>query len=158
VRRVILALLMSVLCCGAAFAHSGDNDHVRFGSDIRVGQDDTAGDLVCFFCSVEVDGRAGDTVVFFGDVRVNGTANDVVLFGGTLDIGDNAEVHDPVVMGGRIHASSAASIKGERVVFPEIVLLVPLVIVGLMVWFLVWLLRSLFGTRKQRVVYVTQRP
>jgi len=144
---VVLAFFVSIPL------RAEDNDRVSFANDVHIGQDDAAGDIVCFFCSVQMDGSSGDVVVFFGDVSMNGTSSDNVVFGGTLHVGDNGAVHDAVVMGGRLIGSPNSVFKGDKVVFPPIFLLLPILVAGLMIWAIVWLLRQLFGNR-QKVVYV----
>jgi hypothetical protein len=155
IRRVavIAALLLAFQLCAFASSRSG-RDLAQFGSNIEVPEGEQVGDVACFGCSVRVRGTAGDVAVFGGSVYVTGTANDVAVFGGNANV-EGGVVHDTAIIGGRLRVTGDGVVRGERAVFPPVVLLVPLIVLGLMIWALVVLLRWLFGGRRQRrVIYV----
>ncbi|MGB6974994.1 MAG: hypothetical protein WBD67_09965 [Terracidiphilus sp.] len=148
---LVPALLLAVLALVATPAHA-DRDAVQFGSDIHVAPGSSVHDAVCFFCSVDAQGPVEhDIVVFFGDVHVHTLANhdivnffgdiqvdnnatvshDVVSFFGGVRLGDNASIgNDMVVMFGSIRAAASATIAGNRVFQPFWILLIPLCILG----------------------------
>ncbi len=77
-----------------AFAR-GDNDRVSVGSDITVAEGETAGDIVCVFCSVRVHGDVmGDVAVFLGSVTVDAgrSIRAMPRLGGDLNLGEGASV------------------------------------------------------------------
>ncbi len=136
---------------------SSRRDAVHFGENIAVHEDDAVRDAVCFFCSVEGAGDMRDIVVFFGNAKLAGSARDVVVFGGAVRLGSQATTHDVVLMGGRLFAAPGSAIRGDRVVFPPVFLLIPLLGLALLVWLVVMLLRWLFTRNPRRVVYVAPR-
>lgn len=133
------------------------NAAVHFGDNIVVRQEDAMRDAVCFFCSVDARGSVHDVVVFFGNTRLAGQANDVVVFGGNVRLGPDASTDDIVLMGGRLFAESGSTVRGDRVIFPPVILLIPLLVLALAIYLIVILLRYLFTRDKRRVVYVAPR-
>jgi hypothetical protein len=158
IRRVLLVLALSILSVSAFAEDSSRRDAVHFGDSIVVHEDETMRDTVCFFCSVEAEGNVRDVVVFFGSARVGGSANDVVVFGGNTELRANASIHDAVVMGGHLRVEQGTTIRGDRVVFPPAILLVPLLACALVVYLLVLLGRRMFGHPRRQVVYVAAPP
>jgi len=80
--------------------YRGKDELVSLGSDIFIGPNQhVAGDVICIFCDVLVEGTVGQSVVaIFGHVTVNGTvAQDVVAPMGVVTVGPNAYVHQTVV-------------------------------------------------------------
>ncbi len=149
----LLAMLALALSLPALAQQSSGRDAVQFGQKIIVHADDRARDLVCFLCSAQIDGSARDIVVFFGDLNVTGEVNDVVVFGGDAIVAPNGSLHDLVVMGGRLRADPNAVLRGNHVVFPPIILLVPLLVFAGISFLIVMLIRRLFLTKPQRVIY-----
>lgn len=144
-----LTLLLLTLAPLPAFAKS-DNDRVSIGSDITVAEGETAGDLVCIFCSVHVRGDvSGDTVAILGsltvdaDRRING---DAAVIGGDLRLGENAQIGGDVsVVAGDANLGSGASIHGSQSILPgRLWLLVPfapfLILIGI-IWLIVHFVR-----------------
>jgi len=141
----LFALLILTTCTTAR----ADEDIVHFGNSIHVSKDTTAGDVVCFFCSVHIDGKVnGDTVVFFGDVDLEGSSkHDVVNFFGSVHAGNNSSIGEDlvnffgsvrlgenvsvgsnlVVMFGGLQAAQSASVGEDRVLFPAWIFWVPFV-------------------------------
>jgi hypothetical protein len=153
-RRQILsvALLLIALAPLPAFA-KGDNDRVSIGSDITVPEGDTAGDLVCIFCSIHVRGVvSGDTVAILGSLtvdaghRING---DAAIIGGDLTLAEGASIGGDVsVVAGDANLAEGAVIHGSRSIMPgRAWLLVPLapflILIGI-----IWLIVHLVSRRR----------
>ncbi len=161
--RIGLALLL--ICVGLFVGKArAEEDSVQFANKIEVGRDAIFHDVVCFFCSVNVEGTVnGDVLVFFGNVRIDGHANhDVVDFFGTVQAADDANVgqnllsflgsvrlgervtvgKDLVVMFGSLHEASSATHGGDRLVFPGWIFWGPLLVIVLGVSFVVSEFRS----------------
>lgn len=151
-RRVSIVCALFLLLSSAAFAQS--RDEVRFGQDVTVPDQQTVHDVVCFLCSVRVDGAAhGDVVVFAGNIYLNGTVHgDVVDFGGRLTLTENASVgRGVVVFGGRLNQNPGSTIGRDTVVFPPVIFLPIIVAILAVVGGVIFLLRLLF--RRSSGVY-----
>jgi hypothetical protein len=132
-----LAILVVAFAASTLHAAAEDRDRVSFGDRIVVGEGETIGDAVCFFCSVESHGTIrGDVVSFFGGVRTNQPVHgDVVSFGGNVSLDDGASVDgDLVIFGGSLHKSSDARTSQSEVIFPAIIFAIPLLIIGAIIW------------------------
>lgn len=137
-------LLAAVLPASAA-------DQVHFGQDIKISANETAGDLVCFLCSVDVQGEVhGDIVVFGGSLHLNGPANqDVVVFGGGVNMEDTAEIgQDLVVFGGRLNGASSNAVHGDTVIFPILIFLPGFLVLFAFVWGAFVLIRWIIDHRR----------
>lgn len=144
-RRVSAVCAFLLLCASAAFAQS--RDEVRFGQDVTVPGEQTVHNIVCFLCSVHVDGAVhGDIVVFAGNVYLNGAAHgDVVDFGGHVTLTSNAGVgRGVVVFGGRLNQDPGSTIGRDTVVFPPVIFLPIILVIAAMVAAVVFVLRYLF--------------
>ena len=148
----------------AAVPAHADRDEVQFGSNIVVPPGSSVHDAVCFFCSVDGQGTLDhDVVVFFGNVHITGHANhdvvdffgdvrldnnatishDLVSMVGSVHLGENAAIgNDMVAMFGSVYNADSASVGGNRVVQPAWLLMIPLIILGSIVAFIVSLYRS----------------
>lgn len=144
----LLALAPSSL--SATVLSSGSPDHVGFGNTITVSDGESAGDLVCMFCTVRIHGNvSGDVVTLFGDVQVDrdrAISGDMVVVGGNLSLPDQARIDGSlVVFGGDFTQPSTATVHGDRVLFTGtgwlIVLLLPLLIPIGVVWLIVYIVR-----------------
>ncbi|KUO53122.1 MAG: hypothetical protein APF76_03525 [Desulfitibacter sp. BRH_c19] len=108
------------------------DDIVRFGGGVKVGDEQTAQNVVAFGGPVKVEGAVnsvvafggsvrstgiikGDTVAFGGGVNLDGpVAGNVVAFGGGVALGENAVVNgDIVVLGGKVSKHPSATVSGE---------------------------------------------
>jgi hypothetical protein len=139
--RRLCALWVLVAACTLPAAASDRRDIVHFGDNILVGQDETAGDLVCFLCSVEAKGNVqGDVVVFLGSVHLDeGSRGDMVVFGGDVWLnGDASIAHDLVVFGGALHPAERQRVGGETVIFPPVIFL-PIVLVIAAIFWGIWM-------------------
>jgi hypothetical protein len=163
-RPTLVAFMLFASLGFAATPARADRDAVQFGSNIEVPANSSVHDAVCFFCSVNAEGTIDhDVVVFFGDVHIAGHANhDVVNFFGDVRLDDNATIthdlvsffgvvrlgedasvgNDLVAMFGGIRSPGSATVGGNRVVQPAWVLLIPLMILGGLVAFIVSLVRG----------------
>jgi hypothetical protein len=157
VRQNVLLFFLMILVAVPAMALRDGEDHVQFGSNVVVHEGETAGDIVCFFCSVDVEGKASDVVVFLGNAKINGDTGDVVVLGGRATLTSNATTQD-VVVGGRVDADPNAVIRGDRTTFTPLFVVLPFIVFAIMVWLFVLLLKAIFGRPRQRVIYVPQPP
>jgi hypothetical protein len=93
------------------------DDRVSVGHSIHIGPDETANDVVCVGCSVDLEGEAfGNVVAVGGSVRVKGTAHgDAVSIGGSVDVSSEGEVQgEGVAIGGSIDVDEGGQILGQR--------------------------------------------
>jgi hypothetical protein len=156
--RALICLLLAAVAIGPMRAHAA-SDAVQFGSDINVSADHPVHDVVCFFCSVKIDGEVtGDVVVFFGGVHIDGKAQrdvvnffgqtrlaensivgrDLVNFFGSVRAGENAQIgRSLVIMFGSLHAPASLSIGKDRFVQPAWLLWIPFLILVMIVMFIV---------------------
>ena len=134
----------------ASFLSHGDHDKVAFGETITVDEGETAGDIVCAFCTVRVRGDlSGDMVTFFGTTELadgKAISGDVVVFGGGLKLGSESQVRgDLVLFAGDLEQAGSAVIHGDRVVLAGggwlLLFLVPLLIPVGVIWLIVHLIR-----------------
>lgn len=150
--------LLLALLFAASLPAFASNDEVHFGQNIRIPSGSSAGDVVCFLCSVEAEGEVqGDIVVFGGNLRLQAPAHqDVVVFGGSVSMGEDASIgQDLVVFGGSLNTSQHATIGGDRVVFPFAIFIPFILAFVAMLWGLFLLIRWLID--RFRPVYIPQR-
>ncbi|HZB88782.1 MAG TPA: hypothetical protein VE291_09015 [Terracidiphilus sp.] len=173
-RILILSLLLAAVALAARPAFA-DRDEVQFGTNITIPAGGSVHDAVCFFCSVDAIGTVDhDVVVFFGNVHVAAHSNhDVVVFFGTVRADDNASIGhdlvnffgnvrlgenvsvggDMVSMFGATHAADTVSVAGSRVLQPGWVLLIPLLILGSMIYGVVSAVRCGCSRRQYMAAY-----
>jgi hypothetical protein len=154
---LLLATLLVVLATPQAL-HAREGDQVHFGRSIDVGEDESAGSLVCIACSIRVEGSCQDVVAIGGSIAVDGAVKgDVAAVGGSIILDDNASVSgDVVAVGGRVSRHPTATVKGEinqeSGVFLFVgIFLVPLIPLALIVALVVWLVRRNRSTAPARV-------
>ncbi|HTW61457.1 MAG TPA: hypothetical protein VMD55_06570 [Terracidiphilus sp.] len=172
-RRFLTICLLGAALAACAVPARADEDAVEFFHNIEVTQDAPVADAVCFFCNVSVDGKVnGDVVVFFGNVRLNGdvqgdlvkffgnvtaadnssVGGDLVSFFGNVRLGENVAVgQDLTCLFGDIHSAQSATVHGDRVAIPAMVLYLPVLVVGLVVWVIIYELRE--HRRRQLMQY-----
>ena len=145
-----LLLAVVFLLVALTPAARADQDRVSFGGDITVAEGETAGDIVCGFCSVHIHGDVkGDIAVLFGTVTVDPTHNisgDVAILGGDLNLAPETEVGgDVAIMAGNANMASEATIRGDRTVLPGkgwlLVPFAPLLILIGIIWLIVYMVR-----------------
>ena len=133
---VALGLLVVVANSRLAAAEGG-RDRVSFANRIVINDGDSVGDVVCFFCSVEAHGPiTGDVVTFLGNLKsTQSVQGDVVAFGGNVVLADGAGINgDLVVFGGDVRKSVGSRVGADQVVFPAAIFLVPVLILGGIIW------------------------
>jgi hypothetical protein len=149
-QRLLFAAVLLLFVSTPAFAKGSGNDRVSIGSEITVAEGETAGDLVCVFCSIRVHGDvSGDVVAILGSVTVDagrGIHGDIAVIGGDLDLGEGASVGGDVsVVAGDASLASGATIHGSRTIFPGrfwlLLPLIPLLIPIGIIWLIVYLVR-----------------
>jgi len=95
---------------------SGD-DRVSFGRSIRLEKGESAGEVVCIACSIDVAGTAsGNAVAVGGSVHVTGTVDgDAVSVGGSVRVEDGGVVDgDGVAVGGTAEVANGGEILGRK--------------------------------------------
>lgn len=128
--------------------HARNGDQVHFGQSITVGEDESAGSLVCMGCSIRMEGTSEDVIAIGGSIMVDGTVKgSLVAIGGGVLLGDNASVSEDVVtIGGHLSRHPNAVVKGDvseqsGALLLLGVFLVPLLPVVLIIALIVWLVR-----------------
>ncbi|QNI34035.1 hypothetical protein H7849_09090 [Alloacidobacterium dinghuense] len=119
-------------------------DRVSFMHDIDISDTDEADDAVCFLCSIRVNGKVnGDAVAFLGGIHVNGEINgDAVSFLGDVAMGDQSRIGgDCVVFGGPLRRTGNATVNGDTVNFPFIIIMLPFIFVALLIYGVIALFR-----------------
>jgi len=148
----LLAFLILFTACTLPAAASNGNDTVHFGSNIVVPAGQSAGDVVCFFCSVEAEGPiTGDLVVFFGNVRLDENAGgSAVIFGGNLYLGKNVSIaNDLVIFGGAVHGVESGGNGGGRVIFPPVIFVPIFLVLAAILWGIWLVFHWLFFRNRQ---------
>jgi hypothetical protein len=141
---IVLAAVFAALFSVARPAFASSNDRVSFGQRIVVGENETADDLVCFLCSIDIKGTVdGDVVSFLGGVKSKGPIHgDVVSFLGDVDLADAGSIDGSlVVMGGNLHKGAESRVGSDRVVFPVTIVLLPFLFLAALLWAIVRLFR-----------------
>jgi len=169
--RILALFLLTSIFVFVSQPAFADRDTVQFGTNIHVGKDASAHDVVCFFCSVEAQGEVkGDVVVFFGDIHIASKADhDVVSFFGKVKADDNVVVwgdmvslfsvvrlgenvsvgKDMVSLFGSMHAPDSVTVAGDRVTQPLWLFLGPVILFGVIV---IVVVREIQGRRGRRFV------
>ncbi len=96
---------------------SGD-ERVSIGRSIHLKKGESASNVVCIGCSVQIDGHdSGDAVAIGGTVRVTGTVEgSAVSVGGSVSVEDGGVVEgDGVSVGGGVNTEGSGEVQGETV-------------------------------------------
>ena len=96
---------------------AGRDDRVSVGHSIHVAPGETAGDVVCVGCSVEVEGEAfGDAVAIGGSLDVSGTVHgEAVAIGGSVDVAEGGEIQgEATAVGGSVDVAEGGRVLGKR--------------------------------------------
>ncbi|MGC1370809.1 MAG: polymer-forming cytoskeletal protein [Candidatus Sulfotelmatobacter sp.] len=144
--------MFTLLLPGAAFA-GDDSSYTEFGHSINVGPDQHVSDLTCFGCSIHVRGQvAGDVTAIGGSIILEDQAKvsgDVTAIAGDARLGAGIQVGgDATVIGGELRRDPQASVGGDVTsMFGRgwlfLIFLVPFMILGLVVAFVIWLVQCL---------------
>ena len=146
---VILLVLLAAFAAPTALA-SDHPDHVSLFNTINIPEEESAGDIACAFCTVNIHGNvSGDVAALFGTVNVEPSRSiggDVALLFGTLRLDEDATVHgDLASLFSTVEIADTATVKGSRAIVPRGValgiLLAPLLILAGVVWLIVYLVR-----------------
>ena len=150
--RVLAGLLLCIGLSAAAFADD-DNERTQVGHNITIGPGQEVSEATCFACSIRVRGHvSGDLTAFGGSISVEDegqVGGDITTFGGGIRLEKEVKVSgDVTVFGGRLHRDPAATVGGEATTFGGpgwivVILGIPLVVLGLVVWLVVWIIRRL---------------
>ncbi len=92
-------------------------DRVSVGRSIRVEAGETARDVICVGCSIELAGEAfGDAVAVGGHLEITGTVHgDAVAVAGSIDVGGDAMIQgDAVAVGGSLDVEPGGQVIGQR--------------------------------------------
>lgn len=92
------------------------DDKLRFGSPIVIEKGQTAGDVVCLGCSIQVRGNLnGDAAAIGGHIEIDGEVDgDVAALGGNLRLGPTAKVEgDAAAVGGTLDRDPHARVGGD---------------------------------------------
>jgi hypothetical protein len=145
-------LLISLAISTAAFA-TASPERTQIGHNINVGPDEEVGELTCIGCSIYIRGQvAGEATAVGGSVYIEGNAQvagDVTVVAGDVRLDKDVKVAGEVTLvGGEFHRDPQASISGNVTtvggrgwIVP--ILLVPFVILGLIIAFIVWLVQRI---------------
>jgi predicted acyltransferase (DUF342 family) len=151
---VLASLCLALVCSlfSAAFAKD-QSSYTEFGHDINIGPDQHVGDLTCFGCSIHVRGQvAGDVTTIGGNIVLDGqvaVSGDVTAIAGDVRLGEGVQVGgDATVIGGELRRNPGAIVSGDVTsMFGRgwifLIILVPFMILGLLVAFVIWLVQRL---------------
>lgn len=93
------------------------DDRVSVGHSIHVGEGETAHDVICVGCSVDIDGEAfGSVVAIGGSARVQGTVHEgAVAVGGSVNVSSKGVVQgEAVAVGGTVDVEEGGQVLGQR--------------------------------------------
>ncbi len=96
---------------------AGGDDRVSFAHSIHLAKNETANDVVCIGCSINVEGTtSGDAVAIGGTVHVSGTVGgNAVAVGGSVEVEDGAIVDgDGVAVGGTVETDGTGEVRGQN--------------------------------------------
>lgn len=129
------------------------SDHTSWGNNITIGPNDQASDVTCMGCTIRVRGQvAGDVTTVGGSIVIEDqgrVSGDVTAVAGNIRIDKEVKVAgDVTVVGGELRRDPEASVSGDVTalggrgwVIP--IILAPFVVLGLLVAFVVWLVKRL---------------
>ncbi len=147
--RSLAAAFLLLLSTTAAHARS-NSDHASFGHDITIAEGETASDIACAFCSVQIHGDVhGDVAVLFGSVTVDSghrVSGDVAIAGGDLTLAPDASVGgDVAIAAGDLNLAPSSTVHGDRAVFSGrfwlLVPFAPLLILAGLIYLIVYVVR-----------------
>ena len=148
-RLLLLASLLLALVPSSR-ADSNHRDRASLFSTINISEDETAGDVACAFCTVNIQGDvSGDVAVLFGTVNVQPSrtiSGDVALLFGTLRLDEDTTIRGALAsLFSTAEIAPTANIRGSHAVVPKGlalgVILAPLLILLGIAWLVVHLVR-----------------
>jgi cytoskeletal protein CcmA (bactofilin family) len=147
-----LALETFLILIFTAAAGTKDNpEYTQIGHDIIVGPNQEVGEVTCIACSIRIRGKvAGEVTTVGGSIFIDDQAEvsgEVTAVAGNIRLERNTKVAGGVtVVGGEIRRDPGAQIGGDvtsvggRAWMP-VILVAPFLFIGLLVAFVVWLVR-----------------
>jgi hypothetical protein len=135
-----------------AFAKN-PSDRTSWGNNITVGPNDQASDVTCIGCTIRIRGHvAGDATTVGGSIVIEDrgqVTGDVTAVAGNVRIDKEVKVSgDVTVVAGELRRDPEASVSGDVTalggrgwIVP--IILAPFVILGLLVAFVIWLVKRL---------------
>lgn len=99
--------------------HASKEDRISVGRSIHLEAGETARDVVCIGCSVDIEGStSGDAVAVGGSVRVGAgghVGGNTVAVGGSTDVEAGAVIEgDAVAVGGAVEVEPGGQVQGQR--------------------------------------------
>jgi hypothetical protein len=97
--------------------HVSGDDRVSVGRSIHIGENETAREVVCIGCAIDVEGEtSSDVVAIGGSVRVTGTiGGSATAVGGSVHVRDGAVVEgDAVAVGGSVQTEGDGQVLGQN--------------------------------------------
>jgi hypothetical protein len=146
-------LWIGVSCIALSLTAAGKDNpsYTQFGRNINVEPSDEVSDLTCIGCSIHVRGLvAGDVTTVGGSVVVTDqaqVAGDITTVGGDVRLTRGIKVAgDVTTVAGRLQRDPEASVAGDVTSLGGrgwllLVFVVPFVVFGLFVAFVVWLIQ-----------------
>jgi len=148
----VACFLIILILPTVAFAKTNP-DRTQFGHNITVGPNEAVSDVTCIGCSIRIRGQvSGDATSIGGSIFIEEqgqVAGDVTAVAGNARLDKEVKVAgDVTVVGGELRRDPEASVAGDVTnvggrgwIIP--ILLVPLVLFGLLIAFVVWLIQRL---------------
>jgi len=139
--RVVLPIFAVFLFAISALNAHAEGDRVSFMRDITVASDEDVQDVVCFLCSIRIEGPVHqDAVAFLGSIHADAPIQgDAVAFLGNIALGPEAHVGgDCVTVLGSVTQHGNGQVGQDLVQLPMALILVPICFLI----FLVYLIRS----------------
>jgi len=154
--RAVLVLFVAFCCCSFLQA---EGTAYRFLGSVHVAQNEEAEQIVCVFCSARIEGKVtGDVLSLFGSVDVKGDAqHDVVGFFSAVEVETGASVENNLIavfsslrvgegvgvgrnltsLFGSMQVPDSVTVGDSRFVEPLWLVLLPLFLVGGMIFLVV---------------------
>jgi len=143
-------LLFSLLLAASAWAKENP-DLTQFNGDIRVGPGQKVGEVTCINCSIYVRGQAaGDVTAIHGNITIEQgaeVAGDVTSIWGNIRVDSGTRIGgDVTTVAGAVRIQAQASVTGDRTSLEGTrwllaIILPPLICIGLIVAFIIWLVQ-----------------
>ena len=130
--------------------HGSGNDRVAIFSTINIDEGQTAGDVACAFCTVNVKGDiSGDVAVLFASVNVDPdrtVSGDVATLFSTLRLSDNDRIDGDLATAlSSTEIPSSVSVRGDRQILSSglglAVLAGPVLIIAGIIGLIIFLVR-----------------
>jgi len=148
--------IAAVLILTLTAAGAKDNpDYTQIGHTITVAPGQKVGEVTCMGCSIHIRGQVtGDATTVGGNIFLEDqgqVGGEVTTVAGDVRLGSGVKiVGDLTVVGGEIRRAPAAQVGGDVTsvggrAWAPMILLSPFVFLGLIVAFVVWLVRLIRG-------------